>query len=127
MKTLLKFNTSSCKIISGNILQQTAESYKTFLSSRDNANFLYAYNVELVRQGLCIVRVLPRHKESYTSRDMLFIESTGLVFGFSPTIYKEVNNLLSSPDSYFILTSNDKGLIFLSEPNVITFECTIRA
>lgn len=124
MKTLLKFNTSSCKIVSGKIVQETADSYKTFLNSRNDADFLYVYNVEQMQQGLCIVRALPRHKQSYTSHHLIFIESTGLLFGFGPTVYQKVNNLLSSPDSYFILTSNDRGLILLAEPNVATFENT---
>ncbi|AND75379.1 hypothetical protein FDH01_gp243 [Acinetobacter phage vB_AbaM_ME3] len=78
-------------------------------------------------QGLYIVRVLPRDKEHYTSQDMLFIESNGLVFGFSATMRENINNKLSRADSYFILTSNATGLIFLSEPSVITFELTVNA
>jgi len=127
MKPLLKFNVSPCNIVGGHIIQETADSYRTFLNSRDNVDFLYVYDIEHIRQGLYIVRVLPRDKEHYTSQDMLFIESNGLVFGFSATMRENINNKLSRADSYFILTSNATGLIFLSEPSVITFELTVNA
>lgn len=117
MKRLEKFISIIYKIKGGYIDEGVAKSYRTALKARKESSFLYIYEIfPTVESDQFIMRISSKNFSDFESLNIIYIESNGLVFGFTQSVYEWAMSLLSSVDSYFIITSNVNGLLYLKEP-----------